>query len=146
MQTQCTGENGGAQYVGARKVAVDFEGGQISSDAGALLLRDVDRTLRLTERVAACFQDGRDPDLIEHSVRTLVMQRIVAIALGYEDLNDHDRLRRDPVLATLAGKLTARRKQCEPLAGKSTLNRLEHAPETRVGVRGAVRRLFHRSA
>jgi len=85
MQTQCTGERGGAQYVGARKVAVDFEGGQISSDAGALLLRDVDRTLRLTERVAACFQDGRDPGLIEHSVRTLVMQRIVAIALGYED-------------------------------------------------------------
>ena len=84
---------------------------------------------------AACFQDGRDPDLIEHTVRTLVMQRIVAIALGYEDLNDHDQLRRDPVLATLAGKLTARRKGCEPLAGKSTLNRLEHAPETREGSR-----------
>lgn len=131
MPTQCSGEHGGAGRVDGRHVAVDFDGGQISSDAGALLLRDVDRTLRLTERVAACFQDGRDPDLIEHSVRTLVMQRIVAIALGYEDLNDHDQLRRDPVLATLAGKLAARRKRCEPLAGKSTLNRLEHAPETR---------------
>jgi hypothetical protein len=116
-------------------MAVDFDGGQISSDAGALLLRGVDRTLRLTERVANCFQDGRDPELIEHTVHTLVMQRIVAIALGYEDLNDHDQLRRDPVLATLAGKLSARRKGCEPLAGKSTLNRLEHAPDTRSGSR-----------
>jgi hypothetical protein len=98
-------------------------------------LRDVDRTLGLSARVAACFQDGRDPELIEHTVRTLVLQRIVAIALGYEDLNDHDQLRRDPVLATLAGKLTARRKGCEPLAGKSTLNRLEHAPETKDGSR-----------
>jgi hypothetical protein len=116
-------------------MAVDFDGGQISSDAGALLLRGVDRALRLTERVASCFQDGRDPELIEHTVHTLVMQRIVAIALGYEDLNDHDQLRRDPVLATLAGKLSARRKGCEPLAGKSTLNRLEHAPDTRSGSR-----------
>lgn len=135
MQTQCTGERKDGGYVGTRKVAMDFNGGHISSDAGALLLREVDRTLRLTERVAACFQDGRDPELIEHTVQTLVMQRIVAIALGYEDLNDHDRLRRDPVLATLAGKLTARRKGCKPLAGKSTLNRLEHAPETRDGSR-----------
>jgi len=135
MPTQCSGEIRGAGRVGARRVTVDFDGGRMSSDAGALLLCDVDRTLKLTERVAACFQDERDPDLIEHSVRTLVMQRIVAIALGYEDLNDHDQLRRDPVLATLAGKLAARRKRCEPLAGKSTLNRLEHAPETRNGSR-----------
>ncbi len=91
-------------------------------------LRGVDQVLKLTERVAACFQDGRDPELIEHSLQTLVMQRIVGIALGYEDLNDHDQLRSDPVMAALAGKLQARRKGCEPLAGKSTLNRLEHAP------------------
>ena len=136
MPTQCSGERGGAGRVDGRQVAVDFDGGQISSDAGALLLRDVDRTLRLTERVAACFQDGRNPELIEHSVRTLVMQRIVAIALGYEDLNDHDQLRRDPVLATLAGKLAARRKRCEPLAGKSTLNQLlEHFRNAGVGLR-----------
>jgi hypothetical protein len=116
--------------VESRKVVADFDGGRISSDAGALLLRDVDRALKLTERVAGCFRDGRDPGLIEHSIQTLVMQRIVAIALGYEDLNDHDQLRRDPVLATLAGKLAARRRKgCEPLAGKSTLNRLEHAPD-----------------
>lgn len=135
MPTQCTGRGQGAGRVDGRQMAVDFDGGQISSDAGALLLRGVDRTLRLTERVANCFQDGRDPELIEHTVHTLVMQRIVAIALGYEDLNDHDQLRRDPVLATLAGKLSARRKGCEPLAGKSTLNRLEHAPDTRSGSR-----------
>ncbi|NMG03696.1 IS1380 family transposase [Azoarcus taiwanensis] len=135
MQTQCTAEIRDGGRVGARKVAVDFGGGHISSDAGALLLRDVDRTLRLTERVANCFEDGRNRELIEHSVQTLVMQRIVAIALGYEDLNDHDQLRRDPVLATLVGKLTARRKNCEPLAGKSTLNRLEHAPDTKDGSR-----------
>lgn len=91
------------------------------------LLCHVDQSLKLTERIAACFQDGRNPDLIEHSVRTLVLQRVVRIALGYEDLNDHDQLRRDPVLATLAGKWVARRKGCEALTGKSTLNRLEHA-------------------
>lgn len=135
MHTQCTGRSPEAGRVDGRQVAVDFDGGQISSDAGALLLRELDRTLRLTERVAACFQDGRDPERIEHTVHTLVMQRIVAIALGYEDLNDHDQLRRDPVLATLAGKLRARRKGCAPLAGKSTLNRLEHAPDTRDGSR-----------
>jgi hypothetical protein len=120
---------------GQRRIALDFDGGTLSSDAGALLLRDVDRTLRLTDRVARCFEDGRNALLVEHSVRTLVMQRIVGIALGYEDLNDHEELRRDPVLATLAGKLEARRKGCQALAGKSTLNRLEHAPDTREGSR-----------
>lgn len=135
MPTQCSGEIRGRDRVCGRRVQVDFEGGRISSDAGVLLLGDVDRTLRLTERVAACFEDGRDPQRLEHTVHTLVMQRIVAIALGYEDLNDHDQLRRDPVLATLAGKLTARHKGCEPLAGKSTLNRLEHAPDSREGSR-----------
>ncbi|MCB1907019.1 MAG: IS1380 family transposase [Rhodocyclaceae bacterium] len=129
MQTQCSRALGRFGRVGSRSVEVDFDGGQISSDAGALLLGDVDRTLGLTGRVAACFRDERDADLIEHSVQTLVMQRVVGIALGYEDLIDHDQLRRDPVLATLAGKLVARRKNCEPLAGKSTLNRLEHAPD-----------------
>ena len=101
MPTQCTVVSPCAKRIDGRQVAVDFDGEQISSDAGALLLREVDRTLRLTERVTACFEDGRDPELIEHTVHTLVMQRIVGIALGYEDLNDHDQLRRDPVLATL---------------------------------------------
>ena len=78
--------------------------------------------LGLTRRLAACFKDSRDPAYTEHALETLVMQRVVGIALGYEDLNDHDQLRHDPVLATLAGKLAASRSDCAPLAGKSTLN------------------------
>jgi hypothetical protein len=90
-----------------------------------LLLSGTDRAIRLTERFASCFTDVRVSELVEHSVSTMVMQRVVGIALGYEDLNDHDELRHDPVLAVLAGKLEARRADCAPLAGKSTLNRLE---------------------
>lgn len=97
-----------------------FDGGAITSDAGALLLGETDRAIRLSERFAACFSDARVSELVEHSLSTLVMQRVVGIALGYEDLNDHDELRHDPVLA---GKLEARRSGCAPLAGKSTLNR-----------------------
>ena len=102
-----------------------FDGGRITSDAGALLLGATNRVLGLTRRLAACFTDSRDPDYTEHAVETLVMQRVVGIALGYEDLIDHDQLRHDPVLAVLAGKLAASRSDCAPLAGKSTLNRLE---------------------
>jgi Transposase DDE domain group 1 len=102
-----------------------FDGGAISSDAGALLLGETDRAIQLSDRFAACFIDARMPDLVEHEVGTMVLQRVVGIALGYEDLNDHDQLRHDPVLAVLAGKLAAKRSDCAPLAGKSTLNRLE---------------------
>src|ERR1700693_2351413 len=84
-----------------------------------------DRAIRMTERFAACFHDVRRQDLIEHEVVTLVGQRVFGIALGYEDLNDHDELRHDPMLAVLSGKLAARREDCAPVAGKSTLNRLE---------------------
>jgi hypothetical protein len=115
--------------VEGRRVVASFDGGAITSDAGALLLGQTDRAIRLTERFAAGFTDGRTPELVEHKVETLVMQRVIGIALGYEDLNDHDRLRRDPVLAVLAGKLEARRADCAPLAGKSTLNRLELSRE-----------------
>ena len=102
-----------------------FDGGAITSDAGALLLGATDRAIRLTERFAACFTDTRAAELVEHQVETMVGQRVFGIALGYEDLNDHDELRHDPVLAVLAGKLEAQRSDCAPLAGKSTLNRLE---------------------
>jgi hypothetical protein len=108
-----------------RPVVASFDGGAITSDAGALLLGQTDRAIRLTERFAACFADTRTAELVEHKVETMVMQRVVGIALGYEDLNDHDDLRRDPVLAVLASKLEAQRSDCAPLAGKSTLNRLE---------------------
>ena len=125
MPTQCSPGLFDFARVEGRAVVASFTGGRITSDAGALLLDATDRVLDLTRRLAGCFKDGRDPDYVEHAVETLVMQRVVGIALGYEDLNDHDQLRHDPVLAVLAGKLAARRADCAPLAGKSTLNRLE---------------------
>jgi len=111
--------------VEGRRVEAAFDGGAITSDAGALLLGATDRAIGLIGRFAACFADARRPDLVEHEVATLVGQRVFGIALGYEDLNDHDQLRHDPAMAALAGKLAARRSDCAPLAGKSTLNRLE---------------------
>jgi hypothetical protein len=106
-------------------VVAAFDGGAITSDAGALLLGEANRAIRLTDRFAACFTDARMSALVEHEVGTMVLQRIVGIALGYEDPNDRDELRHDPVLAVLAGKLAAKRTDCAPLAGKSTLSRLE---------------------
>ena len=111
--------------VAGHKVVASFDGGAITSDAGALLLGHTDRALRLVDRLADCFVDSRRAELVEHLVPTLVGQRVFGLALGYEDLNDHDQLRHDPLFATLAGKLRARRKQCAAVAGKSTLNRLE---------------------
>ena len=102
-----------------------FDGGAITSDAGALLLAAADRAIGLMRRLAGCFHDVRRPEWIEHEVVTLLGQRVFGIALGYEDLNDHEELRYDPVMAVLAGKLEARREDCAPVAGKSTLNRLE---------------------
>src|ERR687885_1089853 len=128
MRTQCNSEHLLFAPVEGRSVVASFTGGAITSDAGALLLGATDRAIGLVERFAACFQDARDPDQIEHTLATLVGQRVFGIALGYEDLIDHDQLRHDPVLAVLGGKLMARRADCAPLAGKSTLNRLEHAP------------------
>jgi hypothetical protein len=111
--------------VEGRRVVAAFDGGAVTSDAGGLLLGATDRAIGLVGRLAACFRDKRKPELIEHEVATLVGQRVFAIALGYEDLNDHDELRHDPIMAILAGKLEARREDCAPVAGKSTLNRLE---------------------
>ena len=125
MPTECSPAQFDFARVESRAVVASFDGGRITSDAGALLLGATDRVIGLTRRLAACFTDARNPDLIEHEVDTLVMPRVVGIALGYEDLIDHDQLRHDPVMATLAGKLAARRSDCAPLAGKSTLNRLE---------------------
>jgi hypothetical protein len=106
-------------------VEAAFDGGLVTSDAGALLLGAADRAIGMTDRLGVCFHDERRADLIEHEVVTLVGQRVFGIALGYEDLNDHDELRHDPMMAVLAGKLEARRADCAPVAGKSTLNRLE---------------------
>ncbi len=125
MLTECSAKSFGFARIESRSVVSAFDGGAVTSDAGGLLLGATDRAIGLTDRFAACFSDHRRTDLIEHAVGTLVGQRVFGIALGYEDLNDHDQLRHDPVMATLAGKLTARRRDCAPLAGKSTLNRLE---------------------
>jgi hypothetical protein len=125
VPTECSAALFEFAPVEGREVVAAFDGGAITSDAGALLLGETDRAIRLTDRFAACFLDARAQELVEHEVGTMVLQRVVGIALGYEDLNDHDELRHDPVLAVLAGKLAAKRSDCAPLAGKSTLNRLE---------------------
>ena len=129
MPTECTPTLFEFEAVEGRAVVAGFDGGDITSNAGALLLGQVDRGLGLMRRFAACFTDRRNPYFVEHQVETLVGQRVFGLALGYEDLNDHDELRKDPTFAVLAGKLApVLRTNCEALAGKSTLNRLEHMP------------------
>jgi hypothetical protein len=127
MRTDCSQDSFEFGTVEGRRVVGAFDGGQITSHAGGLLLGSSNRAIGLIERLARCFKDGRDPDALLHTLPTLIGQRIFAIALGYEDINDHDHLRHDPVLQVLAGKLTRKRSNCAALAGKSTLNRLEHA-------------------
>jgi len=143
MRTECSPARFEFAPVAGRAVVAGFDGGAITSDAGALLLGAADRAVGLVGRFAACFTDARAAERIEHTVANLVGQRVFGIALGHEDLVDHDRLRHDPVLAILAGKLEARRPDCAPLAGKSTLNRLEHAPS---GEPGRHRRVGHDGA
>lgn len=128
MPTQCNREPMLFARLNRRDLVADFGGGAITSDAGALLLGATDRAIKLVDRFAACFTDGRTAGRVVHDVRSLVGQRVFGIALGYEDLNDHDDLRHDPVLGPILGRLEVRRANCAPLAGKSTLNRLEHAP------------------
>jgi hypothetical protein len=122
--TECTQESFAFAEHFSRRVVAEFNGAWMTSDGGGLLLRQTDRKLRLLERVAGCFTDQRDPERVEHGLPEMLAQRIYGLALGYEDLNDHEELRRDPLLALLAGK----REPEEPLAGKSTLNRMELTP------------------
>jgi len=129
MQTECSAKPSEFTAVEGRAVVAEFDGGAVTSDAGGLLLGAADKAIDLVRRLAGCFRDARDPRFIEHAVATLVGQRVFGIALGYEDLNDHDDLRHDPVMAVLAGKLEAWRLDCAPVAGKSTLNRLELSRE-----------------
>jgi len=135
MKTDCSKKSYEFQSLNSRKVLGAFDGGHISSDGGALLLRAVEDYTNIIGQFAACFTDHRDPDRIEHSVKQLVAQRVYAIALGYEDLNDHDELRLDPLLGVLADKAdptgsdrVRKRDRGKALAGKSTLNRLELTP------------------
>jgi hypothetical protein len=127
MRTDCSQDSFDFGTVEGHRVVGAFDGGQITSHAGGLLLGASNRAIRLIGRLAHCFADGRDPDALLHTLPAMLGQRIFAIALGYEDINDHDHLRHDPVLQVLAGKLTSKRSGCAALAGKSTLNRLEHA-------------------
>jgi Transposase DDE domain group 1 len=125
MPAHCTPDRFRFEALAGHRVEAAFDGGAVTSDAGGLLLGLAWKALALPERFAACFADRRDPDLIEHSVETLLRQRVMGVAMGYEDLNGHDALRHDPVLALLAEKLEASRRDCAAVAGKSTLNRLE---------------------
>ena len=120
--TECSQDSFAFAPAFRREVVARFDAGPVSSDGGALLLREVAEKIHLLPRLAACFIDGREPGRIEHTVEQLLAQRLYALALGYEDLNDHDRLRFDPLLALLTGK---REPEEESLASKSTLNRLE---------------------
>ncbi|MFV0477468.1 MAG: transposase [Parahaliea sp.] len=132
MDTQCNPAQLEFPALGRRDVVGHFDGGRITSDGGGLLLREVDHRIGLLNRMANGFTDHRNPNSIEHSVHSLVAQRVYGLALGYGDLNDHDVLRADSVLALLVAKqdLTGEHREREqdrgnPLAGSSTLNRLE---------------------
>jgi hypothetical protein len=119
--TECNQSGFGFEACGRREIVARFDGGTISSDGGAFLLRQTDQRLNLLPRLAKCFLDGRNQNLIEHTIQEMLSQRIYGLALGYEDINDHEQLRRDPVFSILAGREDLN----EPLAGKSTLNRME---------------------
>jgi Transposase DDE domain group 1 len=119
--TECTQSRLPFANHGSREVVAEFSGGTMTSDSGALLLRQTDRRMKLLARFSQCFLDGRNPALVQHPVEQMLAQRIYSLALGYEDLNDHEQLRQDPLLKLLAGKPDLN----EPLAGKSTLNRME---------------------
>src|ERR1700745_2833916 len=119
--TECIQSSFGFKACGTREIVARFDGGTISADSGAFLLRETDRRLNLLPRLAGCFLDRRNQARIDYSILEMLFQRIYGLALGYEDINDHEQLRKDPVFGILAG----REELDEPLAGKSTLNRME---------------------
>jgi len=139
-KTECNQRTFAFHPCGSRQIVARFDGGTITSDGGGVLLGQVERLTGIIRQFAACFRDHRDPDLIEHTVEQLIGQRVYALALGYEDLNDHDELRGDPLLAVLVGKKDPtgdgrlrQRDRGKALAGKSTLNRLELTPAGATG-------------
>jgi hypothetical protein len=127
MATECTQKDFGFHPLKHREIRAQFDGGAITTEGGGLLLREVEKRIGIVRQFAACFRDYRNADLIEHTVEELVAQRVYGLALGYEDLNDHEELRKDPLLAVLVEKSDP---VGEVLAGKSTLNRLELTPST----------------
>jgi hypothetical protein len=138
--TQCNQQTFGFQALGSRRVEADFTGGHLSSDGGSLLLREMDRKLDLCDKLAACFSDTRNASFVEHDLTVMIRQRVLGLALGYEDLNDHETLRTDPLLAAACGNPDIlgesrrhERDHGKALAGKSTLNRLELGAATNAG-------------
>jgi len=136
MKTECTQVKDVFQALGKREIVADFNGGSITSDGGVLLLRELENRTAILSRFAKCFTDYRDPRRVEHDVLSLVSQRVFGLALGYEDLCDHDELSKDQMLAVAVGKSEptgkdrkSQRDKERPLAGKSTLNRLELSPQ-----------------
>jgi Transposase DDE domain group 1 len=127
MKTECSAESYRFGQLNRRSVIADFSGGQITSDGGLILISEVDRYYRISEQFAACFSDQRDPSRIQHQLSDLIAQRLYGLVQGYEDLNDHEQLRHDPLFGIAVGKLESHHARCAPLAGKSTLNRLEQA-------------------
>ena len=113
-----------------RKIIANFTGGKITSNAGIVFLAELDKKLKITARFAECFRDYRDLSYVDYSVHQLLAQRVYGIGLGYEDVNDHDKLRYDPALAIALEKLDFINSKKTGLAGKSTINRLEYCPET----------------
>lgn len=128
--TNCNSNKFNLGSLKGRKVIANFNGGRITSDAGIVLLAELDKKLKITKKFAKCFQDYRDSSYTNYSVHQLLAQRIYGISLGYEDVNDHDELRYDPALAIALEKLNFGESNPRILAGKSTINRLEYCPET----------------
>ncbi|ASC73549.1 hypothetical protein XM38_045170 [Halomicronema hongdechloris C2206] len=126
-QTECNLPSYEFGRLSQRKIIADFSGGDLSSDGGLLLIREVDNLYRISERLASCFTDHRDASRVQHELKTLIGQRLYGLVQGYEDLNDHDDLRHERLFGVVLEQLESQHPRCAPLAGKSTLNRLEQA-------------------
>ncbi len=126
-KTECTTNLYAFGQLERRQVVADFSGGQITSDGGLILVARIDQHYRISERLAACFEDQRDRSRVQHQLQDLVAQRLYGLVQGYEDLNNHEQLRHDRMFRVAVGKLESQHPRCAPLAGKSTLNRLEQA-------------------
>jgi Transposase DDE domain group 1 len=128
-KTDCIPEQFKFEPVKSCSVVVNFNGETVTSDAGVTLIAELDRKREITSRLAGCFKDYREQNRIEHSVSSLIAQRVYGLVMGYEDINDHERLRHDVMFALCVGKSITSGQEPVKMAGKSTLNRLEHCPE-----------------
>lgn len=130
QKKDCIPEQFNFEQVKSCPIIVNFKAETVTSDAGLSLITELDQKQKITSRLAQCFKDYRDINRIDHSVESLIAQRIYGLIMGYEDLNDHEKLRQDPMFMVAVGKIIGSEKEIPVLAGKSTLNRIEHCPET----------------